>query len=102
MKFYYIGLSLEKGIVVCEGTVTARQARVGREHWGYTGYRECINSKDFTTVLVEAKRKVAAKLEDAILYHELCIKRLKSTLANVNALTANAEVWTDTKGDDPG
>jgi hypothetical protein len=94
-------LPLEKGIVVCEGTVTARQARVDKEHWEFTNYRECLNSGAFTTVLAEAKKTVVNKLKDDIRFHELRIARLKNTLANVYALTENAAVWTDTRGDDP-
>ena len=98
--FYVTKWPLEYGVIVCEGTVTAKQAKIDKEYEGYTCFCRVFHSDEFYTGLDLAKSYVADALLDEIKFCETRIERMKWKLDKVRNLSAESPVWTRTGKDD--
>jgi hypothetical protein len=96
-KFYIVKWPIESGLIVCDGNVTAKQAVVDRGHHSITHYNTHFSVHEFTTDLDKAKKIVADKISNRILYLEEQISDMKKSLEKVRALTEDtATLWTST------
>lgn len=101
MRFYCTKWPIECGIIVCDGDVTAKRAKISEKFRSNTKQLTTFTGTEFTTSLSTAKTQVEHKLLDDIRYHELRIERLKSALKKTRELTDDAAIWSNTRGDDP-